>query len=61
MFSGFLRKDLCAQQFLKNMLFPDVNFITAGAGVAVDFGLEIVKALGGSELSNKIRETIQCQ
>ena len=40
----------------------DGKFVTArGAGVAVDFGLEIVKALGGSELSNKIRETIQCQ
>lgn len=40
----------------------DGKFVTArGAGVAVDFGLEIVKNLGGKELSKKIRETIQCR
>lgn len=40
----------------------DGKFVTArGAGVAVDFGLEIVKNLGGEELSKKIRETIQCK
>lgn len=38
------------------------KFITArGAGVSVDFGLEIVKALSGEELADKIRNTIQCQ
>lgn len=40
----------------------DGKFITArGAGVSVDFGLEIVKALKGEEVSEKIRKTIQCQ
>lgn len=40
----------------------DGLFITArGAGVSVDFGLEIVKALRGEELSNRIRKTIQCK
>lgn len=40
----------------------DGKFITArGAGVSVDFGLEIVKVLSGKELSDKIRGTIQCR
>ena len=40
----------------------DGKFITArGAGVSVDFGLEIVKQLRGEELAEKIRNTIQCQ
>ena len=55
-------EDLCGAIISEKYVVLDGNFITArGAGVAVDFGLEIVKALGGSELSNKIRETIQCQ
>lgn len=38
------------------------NFITArGAGVCIEFGLEIVKALKGEEIANSIRESIQCQ
>lgn len=40
----------------------DGNFITArGAGVSVDFGLEIVAALNGKEASDKVRKTIQCR
>ncbi len=40
----------------------DGNFITArGAGVSVDFGLEIVKALTDEETANNIRKTIQCR
>lgn len=40
----------------------DGKFITAkGAGVCIEFGLEIVKALKGEETAQKIRETIQCQ
>lgn len=40
----------------------DGNFITArGAGVSVDFGLEILKALTNEETSDKIRKTIQCK
>ena len=38
----------------------DGNIITArGAGVSVDFGLEIVKLLKGAELADEIRKTIQ--
>lgn len=37
------------------------NIITAkGAGVAVDFGLEIVAELCSKELSDELRATIQC-
>lgn len=40
----------------------DGNFITAkGAGVCIEFGLEIVKALKDEETAEKIRKTIQCQ
>lgn len=40
----------------------DGNFITArGAGVSVDFGLEIVAALKGREASDKVRTSIQCR
>jgi 4-methyl-5(b-hydroxyethyl)-thiazole monophosphate biosynthesis len=39
----------------------DDNIITAkGAGVAVDFGLEIVAALSCKEKSDEIRKAIQC-
>lgn len=40
----------------------DGKFITArGAGVSVEFGLEIVKALAGEEESNRVKDSIQCQ
>lgn len=40
----------------------DGKFITArGAGVSVDFGLEIVKALAGKEKSDEVKKTIQCR
>lgn len=40
----------------------DGKFITArGAGVSVDFGLEIVKQLRSKELSDEIRSQIQCR
>lgn len=40
----------------------DGDFITAkGAGVAVDFGLEIVKKLRGEEIANSVRSAIQCR
>ena len=39
----------------------DGNIITArGAGVCVDFGLEIVKAVKGDEVAINIRKSIQC-
>ncbi|MDY3812445.1 DJ-1/PfpI family protein, partial [Eubacterium sp.] len=38
----------------------DGKFITAkGAGVCIDFGLEIVKQLRNEELANEIRKSIQ--
>ena len=40
----------------------DGNFITArGMGVSVDFGLELLRALRGSECSDKVRSAIQCR
>lgn len=46
----------------ENHVVRDGNFITAkGAGVAVDFGLEIVAAIKGEELSNEIKTSIQCK
>ncbi len=40
----------------------DSNIITAkGAGVAVDFGLEIVSAICGADKSEEIRKAIQCR
>ncbi len=42
-------------------VITDGRYITArGAGVSVDFGLEIVKALAGSEISDNVRKSIQC-
>ncbi len=60
-FPGF-EDDLTGATVSEKYVVTDGKFITArGAGVAVDFGLEIVKQLAGEELSQKIRETIQCQ
>lgn len=43
-------------------VITDGKYITArGAGVSVDFGLEIVKALAGAEIAEKVRSTIQCR
>lgn len=40
----------------------DGKYITArGAGVSVDFGLEIVKRLAGKETADNIRKAIQCR
>ena len=40
----------------------DGKYITArGAGVSVEFGLEIIKQLRTEELSNEIRSQIQCR
>lgn len=40
----------------------DGKFITArGAGVATEFGLEIVKALAGEKVSEDVRKAIQCR
>lgn len=46
----------------EDFVVTDGKIITAkGAGVSVDFGLEIVKQLRGEELSNEIRAKIQCR
>lgn len=59
-FPGF-EKDLDGALISEQYVVRDGNFITAkGAGVAVDFGLEIVKVLTDEETSNNIRNTIQC-
>jgi 4-methyl-5(b-hydroxyethyl)-thiazole monophosphate biosynthesis len=43
-------------------VITDGNIITArGAGVCIDFGLEIVKAIKGDEVANEIRKSIQCK
>lgn len=40
----------------------DGQYITAkGAGVSVDFGLEIVKQLAGEAAADKVRKAIQCR
>lgn len=40
----------------------DGNIITAkGAGVCIDFGLELVKKLKGEDLANEIRKSIQAR
>ena len=40
----------------------DSNYITAkGAGVSVEFGLEIVKKLVGEKAAKKVRSAIQCR
>lgn len=44
----------------REYVVTDGKFITAkGAGVCIDFGLEIVKQLRGGELANEIRKSIQ--
>lgn len=43
-------------------VIKDGNIITArGAGVCIDFGLEIVKSIKGEEIANQIKSSIQCQ
>lgn len=46
----------------EDFVVTDGDFITAkGAGVSIDFGLEIVKELVGDEAAETIRSTIQCR
>ncbi|MCM1364037.1 MAG: DJ-1/PfpI family protein [Faecalibacterium sp.] len=59
-FPGF-EKDLKGASISSKHVVKDGVFITAkGAGVAIDFGLEIVAALCGEDTAKKIRESIQC-
>lgn len=46
----------------KDYVVTDGDFITAkGAGVAIEFGLEIVKELVGEEVAETVRSAIQCR
>lgn len=58
-FPGF-EKDLQGANTNADFVVRDGNFITAkGAGVAVEFGLEIVSYLVSKEKSDEIKSTIQ--
>ncbi len=60
-FPGF-EEALDGANISDEFVVTDDNIITAkGAGVCIDFGLEIVKQLKGQDVSDKIRETIQCR
>ena len=60
-FPGF-EKELEGAIISKDPVVRDGVFITAkGAGVAVDFGLEIVAALVSRAKSDEIRSSIQCR
>ncbi|MCH5204085.1 MAG: DJ-1/PfpI family protein [Oscillospiraceae bacterium] len=55
------RKYLEGAEISERNVVTDGLFTTAaGAGVSVDFGLELVKVLKGQQLSDEIRSTIQC-
>lgn len=58
-FPGF-ENSLEGSESCSEYVVTDGKFITAkGAGVCIDFGLEIVKQLRGGELSDEIRKSIQ--
>lgn len=58
-FPGF-ENSLEGSESCSEFVVTDGKFITAkGAGVCIDFGLEIVKQLRGGELSDEIRKSIQ--
>ncbi len=60
-YPGF-EKELEGALISEKYVVRDGNIITAkGAGVAVDFGLEIVAALAGDEKAEEIRRSIQCR
>ena len=60
-FPGF-EEDLKGADVKADGVCLDGNIITAkGAGVALDFGFEIVKYLVNDETANKIKKTMQCK
>lgn len=60
-YPGF-EKELHGAKISSSHVVTDGNIITAkGAGVAADFGLEIVAALKGRTLADEIRAAIQCK
>lgn len=53
--------ELIGAKISDKYVVTDGNIITArGAGVCIEFGLEIVKKLKGVEVADKIRDEIQC-
>ena len=60
-FPGF-EEALEGAELAEEYVVTDGNFITArGAGVCIDFGLEIVKKLRGEQTAEAIRQQIQCK
>lgn len=60
-FPGY-EDDLTGAKISEKYVVTDGKLITArGAGVAVDFALEIVKQLTDAQTADKIRSIIQCQ
>lgn len=59
-FPGY-EKFLTGARISEKKVVTDGIFTTAaGAGMAVEFGLELVRVLSGKQLSDKIRAAIQC-
>ena len=59
-FPGF-EDSLEGANISKDYVVTDGDFITAkGAGVCIEFGLEIVRELVGDEAAKTVRSTIQC-
>ncbi|MDE6659364.1 MAG: DJ-1/PfpI family protein [Eubacterium sp.] len=59
-FPGF-EEALEGANISKDYVVTDGDFITAkGAGVCIEFGLEIVRELVGEEAAETVRSTIQC-
>ena len=59
-YTGF-EKDLLGAEIGSDGVIQDGKYITArGAGVAVDFGLELVGAMLGKEAQAQIRASILC-
>jgi 4-methyl-5(b-hydroxyethyl)-thiazole monophosphate biosynthesis len=60
-FPGF-EESLEGATLSNEYVITDGNFITArGAGVCIDFGLEIVKKLRGTDAAETVRKQIQCR
>ncbi len=60
-YPGF-EKELTGAKLSTHAVVTDGLFTTArGAGVAVDFALELVSRLKGRVIANNIREAMQCQ
>lgn len=54
--------ELTGAKISDRYVVTDGNIITArGAGVCIEFGLEIVKKLRGQEIADRIRDEIQCE